>query len=313
MPSSSFPPYPRSPPISQSQAAQLMYDTRAPQYENSWHPAYSARLMRLVSARPSDRVLVLACGSGLESFIAAHDVGPDGEVVGVDVSEGMLAQARTRQATETELGPRIRFLSGDVTDLGAVAGLREGKEEGVGERGFDIIICSSAFVLFEDPAAVVREWRSWLKSGDGKEKRTGSGNGDGDGGRLVIDITHECVFVPGLVIEKVARDMGLKWPSNRLWIKGPESFRHILEAEGYVVERIEVIDGVAGLEVTSYGVDEADRQFEEATKSAAMKWIWEGQDMQRARRLFHEEWRRIAVDGRVEVSDKVYVYIARPA
>ncbi|KAI1267813.1 S-adenosyl-L-methionine-dependent methyltransferase [Xylariaceae sp. FL1019] len=311
MPSSS--PRPRLPPISQSQAAQLMYDTRAPQYENSWHPAFSARLMRLVSARPGDRVLVLACGSGLESFIAADLVGPGGEVVGVDISAGMLTQARTRQAAEADIGRRITFLSGDVTDLGAVAGLRERKEGEAGEKGFDIVICSSAFVLFEDPAAVVRGWRSWLKSGNGKEEQTGSGNGGGDGGRLVIDITHECNLVPGLVIEKVARDMGVRWPSNRLWIKGRESFRHILEAEGYVVERIEVVDGVADLEVTSYGVDEADRQFEEVTKSAAMRWIWEGQDMQRARRLFGEEWRRIAVDGRVEVSDKVYVYIARPA
>jgi ubiquinone/menaquinone biosynthesis C-methylase UbiE len=42
---------------------------------------------------PGDRVLDLGCGAGLDSLVAAERVLPGGDVVGVDFSADMLAQA----------------------------------------------------------------------------------------------------------------------------------------------------------------------------------------------------------------------------
>lgn len=45
-------------------------------------------------------VLDLGCGAGLDSLIAARRAGPDGQVVGVDFSEAMLARARLARAEQ---------------------------------------------------------------------------------------------------------------------------------------------------------------------------------------------------------------------
>lgn len=55
-------------------------------------------------------VLDYACGTGLLSLAAARRCGP-GRVVGVDLSEAMLAQARAKAARE---GLDIRFVHGDA-------------------------------------------------------------------------------------------------------------------------------------------------------------------------------------------------------
>ncbi|KAI0543821.1 S-adenosyl-L-methionine-dependent methyltransferase [Xylaria curta] len=275
----------------QPQAAARMYDDRAPNYEDSWHPDYSRRLMEKVPLKPSNRVLVPCCGTGLESFIAANMVGSDGLVVGVDISTRMLQGARARQSRELELGSRIKFIYHDVTSLDTCAELQD-------LRGtFDFLICSCAFVLFEDPAAVVRAWRPWLK----------------DGGRMVIDITHEKNLIQGVLMEKVTAKFGLKWPSNRQWIQNGDSFKHILEEEGMVVESVELLDNITGKPVSLFGVEDADAQFEyTANWLLAATFSWE-EKKERARDLFREEWKDIARDGKVVVVDWLYLYVARKA
>jgi arsenite methyltransferase len=48
---------------------------------------------------PGERVVDLGCGAGIDTFIAAKQVGRTGAVIGIDMTEEMLARAR--QARET--------------------------------------------------------------------------------------------------------------------------------------------------------------------------------------------------------------------
>ncbi|KAI1860668.1 uncharacterized protein JN550_011393 [Neoarthrinium moseri] len=275
---------------SQIQTAQHVYDVRAPDYEKSWHPDYTTRLMKLAPLHEGDKVLVPCCGTGLESFMAAEAVGPHGLVVGVDVSEGMLKEARARQSREAALAPRLRFIHHDAASLGTCT------ELGELEGKFDLLICSNAFVLFRDPAGVVRGWRGWVR----------------DGGRMIIDIVHEKSFVPGVVIEKVMAQLGVAWPWNRAWARGRDSFKEILESEGMQVEVIELLNTKSEQPVLSYGVDEADEQFESVAESGfACNVRWQGDQRERAKDLFRKEWESIAVDGKVEAVNALYVYVAR--
>lgn len=271
----------------QPQSAKRMYNARAANYEDSWHPDYSQRFMALVPLSPGHRVLDLCCGTGLEAFIAAEMVGEQGEVVGVDVSGGMLEQLRERQKREPALGRRITTIHHDVTDLGGAPGLEKGS--------FDAILCSCAFVLFEDPAAVVAHWREYLRPG----------------GLVAIDITHERNLRAGMVLEQVARRMGVNFPSNRLWIRSIESFKEVLEGQGLLVEKAVPLEKVSGQGSVFYGVDEADSQYEYIVNGSVTQNAVSESFKVQAKPLFKEEWERIAVGGKVESVDVCYVYVAR--
>ncbi len=60
----------------------------------------SERMLDLLLLRPGMRVLDLATGSGEPALRAARRVGPEGFVLGVDVSEGLLALAQEKAAAE---------------------------------------------------------------------------------------------------------------------------------------------------------------------------------------------------------------------
>ncbi len=278
-----------STPETQAEAAIRVYDPRADTYEQSWHSDYSRRFVSLIPLRPGDRVLSLCCGTGLDAFLAAEAVGDAGKVVGVDISSGMLGKANERKEKDAQLGPRTSFIRHSVTDLDSLVAPEVQKES------FDFILCSNAFVLLGDPADVVRMWKDYLKPG----------------GRLAIDITHEHTFRSGVVMERVAVRMGVKFPANRAWIKSKDTFREILEREGCVVEAIHEIDKVTGDRQTYYTLDQADEQYESMSKSAFTARIFQGDFKERARGVFREEWAKTAVDGRIPVTDSLYLYIAR--
>lgn len=273
---------------SQHESAQRMYSSRAATYEDSWHPAYSRRFIAHAPLRPGDRVLDLCCGTGLEAFLAAAVVGDEGRVVGVDATESMLRQLRARQAREEPaLGRRIRAVRHDVTDLDGLDGVERG--------AFDVILCSCAFVLFHEPAAVVAHWREFLKPG----------------GVMAIDITHEHNHRPAWALEKVARDIGVGWPSNRLWIESQQSFADILEAHGMRVESVSLIEKVSGKGTQLHRVEDADELFDTLVNSSLTVNTVTADFNFKAKPLFRTELEKLAVDGKVEESDSLYLYVAR--
>ena len=77
----------------------------------------SERLLDDLTLRPSDRVIELGCGPGGFSRRILRRLGAGGVLVGVDASEGLLAQARTLLA---DTGPaRFEPVLADIAKLGA--------------------------------------------------------------------------------------------------------------------------------------------------------------------------------------------------
>jgi len=67
-------------------------------------PGYPQRSQRLRAAqalglRPGDTVVEVACGTGLNFSLLEQAIGPDGRIVGVDLTDAMLAQAQHRIET----------------------------------------------------------------------------------------------------------------------------------------------------------------------------------------------------------------------
>ena len=55
---------------------------------------------RALGLRPGDTVVDIACGTGLNFPLLEEAIGPDGRIVGVDLTDAMLAQAQRRIESE---------------------------------------------------------------------------------------------------------------------------------------------------------------------------------------------------------------------
>lgn len=121
--------------------ARHAYDRLAPWYEAlagaSEAPLRRATLARLAPA-PGEGVLEVGCGTGSLLLPLARAVGEGGEVVAVDLSEGMLAEARRRLDGQPEAA-RIRLVSADATSLPFDAGT------------FDAVLATFTLELFDIP------------------------------------------------------------------------------------------------------------------------------------------------------------------
>lgn len=73
-----------------------VYDTMAAAYGLVGAGRFHRRAVRRLGLRPGDTAVDLACGTGANLPHLVEAVGPTGRVVGVDLSPGMLEQARER-------------------------------------------------------------------------------------------------------------------------------------------------------------------------------------------------------------------------
>jgi len=118
------------------QQVEAMFDRVAGYYDllNSvmtagLHHKWRRRAADIAKVGPGDRVLDVAAGTGDLTIELSGRVAPDGEVVGVDLSEGMLALAR-------EKAPGIRFEQGSALDLPYADGEFAAATVGFGARNF---------------------------------------------------------------------------------------------------------------------------------------------------------------------------------
>lgn len=93
--------------------------TQAPQAwplprKDYWSTPFAEALLDHLDLSPGATLLDIACGSGLPAFTLAEAVGPTGQVLGVDLSEGQLARARAVQ------GPHLPWLRFECHDMRAL-------------------------------------------------------------------------------------------------------------------------------------------------------------------------------------------------
>src|SRR6185295_11330195 len=92
---------------------------------------------------PGERVLDLGSGAGTDSLIAAQMVGPEGSVVGIDMTPEMLEKARASAAT---MGAgNVEFVQGEVERLPFA------------DTSFDVVISNGVIDLVPDKDAVFGE------------------------------------------------------------------------------------------------------------------------------------------------------------
>lgn len=107
--------------------------------------------LALADIKPGMTVLDLGSGAGFGAFLAWRRVGPDGHVIGVDMTDDMLAQARKN--AEKLGAANVEFRKGFIEKLP------------VDDNSVDFIISNCVINLSTDKPAVFREIFRVLKPG----------------------------------------------------------------------------------------------------------------------------------------------------
>ncbi|WP_440770997.1 methyltransferase domain-containing protein [Natronorubrum sp. DTA28] len=131
---------------------------------------WAERLLDAADPREGDRLLDVACGTGIVARSAASRVDERGAVVGLDTNEGMLAVAA--ETTDDERRPAIEWRRGDATDLP----FPEGR--------FDVVCCQQALQFVDEPSAALEEMHRVLAPG----------------GRAALSVWRPLEYQPGYVV-----------------------------------------------------------------------------------------------------------------
>ena len=132
-----------------NEAVTRFWSVAAPLYDTAvvqrwvYRPAQD-EMIALLKAHGSRRVADVGCGTGILADRIAREVHPD-QIFGVDLSEGMLAQAAQRSAT-------VQWLTAPAEQLPFDDG------------SLDAVVSTSAFHWFNQPAAL-REFHRVLAPG----------------------------------------------------------------------------------------------------------------------------------------------------
>ncbi|MBN1429532.1 MAG: arsenite methyltransferase [Anaerolineae bacterium] len=161
----------------------------------------------IAGLKPGETVLDLGSGGGIDCFLAWRQVGPDGHIIGIDMTPAMLAKAN---ANKEKLGAtNVEFRQGQIETLP------------VESNCIDVVMSNCVINLSPDKPAVFREIARVLKPG----------------GRMSIsDIVTEGDFSPEM------REQLDQWAECVTGAIDVEQYTHLIREAGFV--DIQVIDKV---------------------------------------------------------------------
>jgi ubiquinone/menaquinone biosynthesis C-methylase UbiE len=129
--------------------AAMTYNTAADYFDHPvssfWH-CFGRQTIERIGLKPGERVLDVCSGSGGSVLPAAERVGPDGNVVAVDLADRLIALAEAKAAAKRL--ENIEFRVADMLDLGYP------------DESFDAVVCVFGIFFVPDMQAAIRElWR----------------------------------------------------------------------------------------------------------------------------------------------------------
>ena len=147
-------------------------------------------LVEVAGVRPGQRVLDIACGTGVVARTAARRLGSGSNVTGLDLSAPMLAVARSAAAAD---GATIEWREGSALQLPFA------------DQAFDVAFCQQGLQFFPDRPAAMREMYRVLAPG----------------GKLVLSVWREIELSPGFAVLARALTTHVSPKAGALFKSGP--------------------------------------------------------------------------------------------
>ncbi len=164
------------------------YDRRSQSYDKSeWHVQICHHLLEYSQVSAGQTVLDIGTGTGHLAIAAAQIVGNRGQVIGIDISAGMLEQAQSKVEA---LGlTNVSFQLADAEALDCPV------------DHFDYVLCANTFPWMENKQATLRLWHQFLKPG----------------GRIGVHTPADTAYIGAVVLRKVFAKYGVSLEaSNRI-------------------------------------------------------------------------------------------------
>ncbi len=238
-----------------SDDAAVIYEQKfVPALFGSWPPSVAVA----AGIGSGDKVLDVACGTGVLAREALKRVGTEGSVTGLDLNEGMLAVAKRIQ-------PDVVWRQGDAADLP------------LEDDHFDVVVCQFALMYFPERVAALREMWRVLKPGGRLAVASWASFEKAQGYRVLAEIAERRTnaeaaailrspFVLGEVDELLSlyRDAGI----DRVELKTREDFAHFPSTEEFVSAEVKgspLGDLLSDAEYQAL-LDEAEEAFAEFRK-----------------------------------------------
>jgi SAM-dependent methyltransferase len=120
-------------------------DASAESFAGVANPFSLGRLQR------GEHVLDLGCGAGTDSLVAAQMVGPEGRVVGIDMTAEMVAKAQSSAVTMGAIN--VEFVEGEAEHLRFA------------DESFDVVLSNGVIDLIPDKDRVFAELHRVLRPG----------------------------------------------------------------------------------------------------------------------------------------------------
>ncbi|ERF74700.1 hypothetical protein EPUS_00830 [Endocarpon pusillum Z07020] len=248
--------------------AEAIFDYIAPTYDDCrYHFTIAEDFIAWSAPQKGAKVLDLGCGTGIFTFLAADKVGPDGLVIGVDISRRMLQQAKEKKsASGGQRFKNIMFVRDDISNLHDAAWL----QRIMTQRGaFDLITGVTCLTALPAPHVAIKNWARLLKPG----------------GRLILDNPSEEDSSPGYVWEAdLYPALGLPPKHKGTWTTDIHCLERLFVSAGLEIEKsLRTRNYVE----TFYEEKEGDRIFEEEYRADV--------DLQTRydKKLLRQRWRKV--------------------
>ena len=173
------------------------------QEEGTRHPRDANLLLESVPLHSGQKILDIATGTGLVAIPVAQKVGSEGYVIGIDMSPGMLYQARLK--VEAASLQNIELIEADADYIN------------FSDSSFDAIFCCEAIMFLTDIPTSLHSWYRFLKPG----------------GFVAFTCPPETAYMASVYKSICAKFLGISLPHILEPLGTPEKCHNLLQQAGF--------------------------------------------------------------------------------